>query len=93
MRQRDIPFDHRDRDAAKQTTHGTNSEPFLKTVECADMLRLSPRTLERMRVLGGGPRFVKAGPGVRAKVLYRLSDITIWTAAHSFASTSEYVAR
>lgn len=68
-------------------------DPFLTTVECADMLRLSPRTLERMRVEGAGPRYVKAGPGVRAKVLYRLSDVTAWTTARSFRSTSEYAAR
>lgn len=69
------------------------ADPFLTTVECADMLRLSPRTLERMRVKGAGPRYVKAGPGVRAKVLYRLSEVTAWTTARSFRSTSEYAAR
>ncbi len=68
-------------------------ERFLTTVNCAAILRLSPRTLERMRVQGGGPRCVKAGPGVRFKVLYQLADILNWTQARSFGATSEYSAR
>ncbi len=68
-------------------------EQFLTTVECAAILRLSPRTLERMRVQGGGPRYVKAGSGLRSKVLYPMADIAAWTDARTFHSTSEYVAR
>ena len=86
---------HRRRDSEMEQPTGTGggTDRFLTTVECADMLRLSPRTLERMRVQGAGPRYVKAGPGMRAKVLYRLSDITAWTNARCFGSTSEDVAR
>ncbi len=82
-----------DSEPEQPTGTGGGADRFLTTVECADMLRLSPRTLERMRVQGAGPRYVKAGPGVRAKVLYRLSDIVAWTNARCFGSTSEYVAR
>lgn len=94
------PYDHaielrrrQDSEAEHLTVGGTGTDRFLTTVECAELLRLSPRTLERMRVQGDGPRYVKAGPGVRAKVLYRLSDIAAWTNARCFVSTSEYVAR
>ncbi len=58
---------------------------FLTQAEAAKLLRLSPRTLERHRVAGTGPRFVKAG----RRVLYRQSDLEDWTHANTFSSTSE----
>ena len=58
---------------------------FLIQSEAAELLRLSPRTLERKRLDGTGPRFVKAG----RRVLYRRADIEAWTEAHTFVSTSE----
>jgi hypothetical protein len=67
-----------------------HSERFLTTPEAAAMLRLSPRTLEKIRVEGCGPKFHKAGRGIRAKVLYRPADIMEWIKALSFHSTSEY---
>lgn len=54
------------------------------------MLRISQRTLERMRVQGTGPRYLKAGPGKRSRVLYRYADIIAWLEQQSFGSTSEY---
>ncbi|WP_237051373.1 helix-turn-helix transcriptional regulator [Magnetospirillum sp. ME-1] len=53
--------------------------------ETAEILRLSPRTLERHRLTGTGPKFVKAG----RRVFYRPSDIDAWVEANTFASTSE----
>lgn len=58
---------------------------FLTQAEAAELLRVSPRTLERHRVAGTGPRFVKAG----RRVLYRQSDLDDWTSANTFSSTSE----
>lgn len=63
---------------------------YLTTVEAADFVRLSPRTLERLRVQGTGPRYIKAGRGKRAKVLYRIADLQEWLEATTFQSTSEY---
>ncbi|MGF1620884.1 MAG: helix-turn-helix domain-containing protein [Rhodomicrobiaceae bacterium] len=68
-------------------------ERYLTTVEAADFVRLSPRTLERFRVEGTGPRFIKAGRGKRARVLYRLRDLRDWLERDSYVSTSEYPAR
>lgn len=65
---------------------------FLTTVEAAAILRISRRTLERMRVEGTGPRYLKVGPGKRARVLYRESDVRNWLETFSFYSTSEYSA-
>lgn len=53
--------------------------------EAARVLRLSERTLERLRVSGNGPVYVKAGRLVR----YRESDLEEWIASRVFNSTSE----
>jgi excisionase family DNA binding protein len=53
--------------------------------EAAELLRLSERTLERLRVTGGGPRFVK----IRQLVRYRPVDVEMWLASRVVASTSE----
>ena len=66
---------------------------FLTTSEAAHFLRLSGRTLERFRVEGTGPRYTKAGPGVRARVLYRRSDLEDWLKSFEYESTSQYGAR
>ena len=65
-------------------------DQLLTTSEAAAIVRLSPRTLERLRVSGKGPRFLKAGSGKRARVLYRARDLDDWLAKFCFASTSEY---
>ena len=66
--------------------HGSG---LLTSVEAAHYLRLSPRTLEGMRVDGIGPRYFKAGPGKRAKVLYRRMDLEGWLDQFGRHSTSE----
>ena len=58
---------------------------YLTQREAADYLRLSPRTLERKRVEGSGPRFVKAGK----RVIYSVHEIDAWVVARTFASTAE----
>lgn len=44
---------------------------FLKQNELAERWNISQRTLEKMRWIGEGPRYIKCGHAVR----YRLSDI------------------
>jgi predicted DNA-binding transcriptional regulator AlpA len=63
---------------------------FLTTIEVAGMLRISRRTLERMRVEGTGPRYLKVGPGKRSRVLYRQLDVEDWLGKFHYGSTSEY---
>lgn len=63
---------------------------LLTSNEAAEMLRISRRTLERLRVEGGGPRYLKVGGGKRSRVLYREGEILVWLERNSFGSTSEY---
>jgi hypothetical protein len=58
---------------------------YLSNSEAAEFLRLSPRTLEKQRVIGGGPRFRKFG----RRVMYAVIDLEVWADARSFAMTSD----
>ena len=51
--------------------------------ELALRLRLSPRTLERWRWIGEGPRFLRGG-----RVAYRLRDVEAWEAERLRDSTA-----
>ena len=73
--------------------HAQSAQParYLTNNEAAAFLRLSPRTLEKQRVIGGGPRFRKFG----RRVMYAIVDLETWADARSFEMTSdpEYTAR
>ena len=58
---------------------------FLSNDEAAIFLTLSPRTLEKMRVVGGGPPFSKLG----RRVTYAIDDLEAWAAARRCSSTSD----
>ncbi|HHZ8245055.1 TPA: DNA-binding protein, partial [Pseudomonas aeruginosa] len=47
------------RPAATVSTAAAQPQRYLTNDEAAEYLRLSPRTLEKQRVIGGGPRFRK----------------------------------
>jgi excisionase family DNA binding protein len=53
--------------------------------EVAEALRLSERTLERMRISGTGPKFIRLGHSIR----YRQQDLDAHVAARVVASTSQ----
>ena len=58
---------------------------LLNQREAADFLRLSQRTLERFRLTGDGPPFVKTG----RRVAYRREDLDRWITDRVRQSTSE----
>jgi hypothetical protein len=71
--------------ATQQPSQSTQSARYLTNNEAAEFLRLSPRTLEKQRVIGGGPRFRKFG----RRVMYAISDLEAWADARSFEMTSD----
>lgn len=71
--------------AAPQPVPDLARPEFLTTDEAAVFLRLSPRTLEKQRVLGGGPRFRKFG----ARVVYARSDLRTWADSRAYGMTSD----
>ena len=56
----------------------------LHQVELARRWKLSPRTLERWRWLGIGPRYIKVG----GRVIYRLEDVEEYEVSNLRTSTS-----
>ena len=69
-----------------QPSAGASGNPeFLTNDEAAAFLRLSPRTLEKQRVLGGGPRYRKFG----TRVLYAVGDLRTWADGRAYGMTSD----
>jgi hypothetical protein len=58
---------------------------FLDNKQAADFLKLSPRTLEKHRVTGGGPRFRKLG----RRVVYAVADLEAWANERICSNTSD----
>ena len=73
------------RPAAAAVTPTAQPQRYLTNDEAADYLRLSPRTLEKQRVIGGGPRFRKFG----RRVMYAVADLDVWADSRSFEATSD----
>jgi hypothetical protein len=58
---------------------------YFTNAEAAAFLKLSPRTLEKLRVHGGGPSFRKFG----SRVVYAAEDLDKWANARVCESTSD----
>jgi len=61
------------------------AETFFNQTKLADRWHISPRTLERWRWQGEGPRFLKVG----GRVLYRHDDVLEYEQGRLRASTAE----
>jgi hypothetical protein len=55
----------------------------LSQAELAAYWRISPRTLERWRCTGNGPRFLKLG----SRVVYRIADVEAFEATRLYRRT------
>lgn len=58
---------------------------LLRTPEAARFLSLSHRTLEKHRIYGTGPAYLKIG----GRVVYRIADLEAWAARGLRKSTSD----
>ena len=61
------------------------ANPFLTPVQAGDFVKLSWRTLERMRQRGVGPPFRKHGRYVR----YHIDDLVAWSEANIHTAVHE----
>ena len=71
--------------AVPAATPSAQPQRYLTNDEAAGYLRLSPRTLEKQRVIGGGPKFRKFG----RRVMYAVADLDAWADQRSFEATSD----
>ena len=63
-------------DEIDRAARARKGSPFLNTDQAAFYIGLSRRTLEKMRIKGGGPFFRKHGRYVR----YHIDDLDAWSA-------------
>lgn len=61
------------------------TDTLLTTNDAAARICLSARTLEKWRITGEGPNYIKAGK----RVLYRQSDLLAWLESRRRRSTSD----
>lgn len=66
-----------------------DQERLLMTSEAAEIVQLSQAHLEKLRIYGRGPRFVRLGRAIR----YRRADLENWIEAGLFGATSAPAAR
>jgi excisionase family DNA binding protein len=72
-------------DEADRAAKAKKGSPFLSTDQAAHFIGLSRRTLEKMRVHGGGPQYRKHGRYVR----YHIDDLDAWSKSRLKSSTSD----
>lgn len=60
----------------------------LDTAEAANYLSLGKSTLEKFRIVGGGPKVIKIGK----RVIYDPDDLDAWLEQHKQASTPKSTA-
>jgi hypothetical protein len=59
---------------------------YLRTLEAARFLGLSPRTLEKHRCYGTGPIYRKLG----GRIVYSINDLQAWADSSARRSTYDY---
>jgi len=57
--------------------------PFLNTAQAAHYLGLSRKTLEKLRVIGGGPKFRRHGH----HIVYHIDDLDAWSEERAHHTT------
>lgn len=65
------------------------NKPYLRTQDAASRLELAATTLEKYRVYGGGPKFLRLSP---RRIVYHIDDLDEWARQRTFESTSGYAA-
>lgn len=73
------------RSSAAPAATPAQPQRYLTNDEAAEYLRLSPRTLEKQRVIGNGPTFRKFG----RRVMYAVADLDVWADQRSYETTSD----
>lgn len=63
-----------------------SSSERMCTPQAAEYTGLSESTLNKLRVFGGGPTYIKAG----RRVVYDRTDLDTWLVANKRTNTSEY---
>ncbi len=65
-------------------------ETYLTEKKVADAYAISRRSLQRWRISGDGPKWVRLGA---RRVVYRVADCEAWTTARTFAHRADELCR
>ncbi len=60
---------------------------FLQTPDAAARLGFAASTLEKMRLRGNGPPYLRLSP---RRIVYEADRLDAWARSREFSSTSEY---
>ena len=71
----------------KPPSHFVSNDEVMRVKEASAFLRVSKSFLDKLRVSGGGPEFIRLGA---RKVLYRKQDLEAWMRSRRFENTSQY---
>ena len=63
-----------------------NADAYLTERQFCDRYHVAPRTVQRWRVTGQGPLWVRVGPH---KIAYRLSDVERWTRSRTYSNRAD----
>ena len=74
-------------------TIGENPHRVLKVREAASFIASTKSWLDKSRLTGAGPPFVRIGTGIGARVGYRLCDLQNWLATRVRSSTTPAAVR
>jgi hypothetical protein len=66
-----------------------NDTQLFTTKELASKLKVSERSLQRLRIQGGGPKFLKVNKNKCSNVLYDWNDVVIYLESMKRISTSD----
>lgn len=61
------------------------------TQALAAFLHLQPQTIRKWRMTGLGPRYIRLGPTLRGRVLYRAEEVSKWLQSKTFRHSSEEI--
>jgi hypothetical protein len=80
-------------DAARHITSGETlrTRKVLSVQDAAQLCNVSVSFLNKSRITGGGPRYVKFSPSPRGRVGYQLDDLERWVESKKRQNTSQLI--
>ncbi|MCA0431628.1 MAG: helix-turn-helix domain-containing protein [Proteobacteria bacterium] len=69
-----------------QSPSSHKADWLLRTADAAAYLGVSASLLNKLRVLGGGPKYLRLGKAVR----YSQDDLREWVLSQKYENTSQY---
>ncbi len=76
--------------SAETATSSVLTAQYIDESELRNRYLIPPRTAQRWRASGDGPRYVRMG---KRRIIYRIEDIERWLAERTFAHRADELSR